>query len=323
MLRYAVARLAQGVVALWVIVSAVFVLGRLSGDAAALMAPADATPEQIDEVRRSLGLDQPLFVQYVSYFRDVAVGDLGESTSFRVPVLDLVLPAMVNTAVLALLGFVIAMVVGIGLGTLAAFRASTRYDLSVRVIAVLGQSIPPFWLGMLLVLLFSVTLGWFPAFANVGPQSYVLPALTLAALPMASIARLTRSAVLEVLARDQTTFQRSKGTGPAVLVVHTLRNASLPVVTMAGIQLGVMFSGTIVIENLFAWPGVGQLAIQAIQARDFALIQGIVIVNTVVFIVLLFLVDLSYGVLDPRVRREGKAALHRDTESEVPQEVSA
>jgi peptide/nickel transport system permease protein len=302
MIRYAGVRLAQGVVALFFVVSVVFVLGRLSGDSAALLAPADATPEQIAEVRQSLGLDRSIFVQYIEYFRNLVLGDFGESTSFRVSVSELVMPAMFNTAKLALVGFAIALVVGIALGTVAAFRAHTPYDLGVRVVSVLGQSVPSFWLGMLLVLLFSVTLGWLPAFGDVGLQSYILPALALAALPMAAIARITRSAVLEILNRDQTLFQRTKGGSTRVLVIHVLRNASLPVVTLAGIQLGVMFSGTIVVENLFAWPGVGQLAIQAIQARDFALIQGIVLVNTIVFIVLLFLVDLSYGVLDPRVR---------------------
>lgn len=318
MIRYAGVRLVQGAVALFSVVSVVFVLGRLSGDSAALLAPADATPEQIAEVRQSLGLDRSIFVQYIEYFRNLIIGDFGESTSFRIPVSELVIPAMVNTAKLALVGFMIALVVGVILGAVAAFRAHTSYDLGVRVVSVLGQSVPSFWLGMLLVLLFSVTLGWLPAFGDVGLQSYILPALALAALPMAAIARITRSAALEILNRDQTLFQRTKGGSTRVLVSHVLRNASLPVVTLAGIQLGVMFSGTIVVENLFAWPGVGQLAIQAIQARDFALIQGIVIVNTIVFIVLLFLVDLSYGFLDPRVRTRSrkKTLIQKSPDSE-------
>ncbi|GGM61986.1 ABC transporter permease [Dactylosporangium sucinum] len=302
MTRYTLSRLLQGLVAMWVIVTIVFFLARLGGDAAALLAPADATPEQIAAIRVSYGFDQPLYLQYVDYLRGIATLDFGQSVSYRQPVADLVVPAMVNTARLALAAFAIALVLGVTFGAIAGVRAGTRYDQAVRGLSVLGQSVPPFWLGMLLVLLFSINLGWLPAFGSEGFTSLILPACALAAFPLASIARLTRSSVLEIVARDQTLFERSKGVGPATLMSHILRNASLPVVTLAGIQLGAMFSGTIVVENLFAWPGVGQLAIQGIQARDFALIQGIVVVNTFVFVALLFVVDLSYGWLDPRVR---------------------
>ncbi|MGY1806181.1 ABC transporter permease [Blastococcus sp. SYSU D00669] len=305
MSRFLVSRLLQALVAMWVVVTIVFFLARLGGDAAALLAPADATPEQIEQVRVQLGLDEPVLIQYLQYLGGLLTGDLGTSTSYRQPVLDLVLPAMYNTARLALTAFVIAVLAGVALGALAGVRAGTGYDRSIRVLAVLGQSVPSFWLGMLLVLLFSVTLGWLPAFGSEGFTSLILPACALAAFPLASIARLTRSSVLEVVGRDQTTFQRSKGVGSGNLLTHVLRSASLPVVTLAGIQLGAMFSGTIVIENLFAWPGVGQLAIQGIAAKDYALIQGIVIVNTFVFVALLFLVDLSYGWLDARVRHSG------------------
>lgn len=308
MFRYTGSRLIQGLIAVWVIITIVFFLARLGGDPAALLAPADATSEQIEAIRVSLGLDQHILVQYVQYLQGIVTGDLGSSTSYRTEVLGLVLPAMVNTAKLALTGFVIALICGLALGSVAGMRANTRYDKSIRLLAVTGQSVPAFFLGMLLVLLFSVNLGWLPAFGSSGLSSLILPAIALAAFPLSAITRLTRSAVLEVVSRDQTLFERSKGVGPAVLMTHVLRNASLPVVTLAGIQLGAMFSSTIVIENLFAWPGVGQLAIQAIQSRDYALIQGIVIVNTLVYVGLLFLVDLSYGWLDPRVRHVNSVA---------------
>jgi peptide/nickel transport system permease protein len=290
---------------MWVIVTIVFFLARMGGDPAALLSPPDATPAQVEQVRTELGLDRPVVAQYGEYLGGILTGDLGDSTSYRQPVSDLVIPAMLNTARLALTGFVIAVLAGVALGALAGVRVGTLYDRAIRIIAVLGQSVPPFWLGMLLVLLFSVTLGWLPAFGSEGLSSLILPAIALAAFPLASIARLTRSSVLEVVGRDQTVFERSKGVGTPTLMAHILRNASLPVVTLAGIQLGAMFSGTIVLENLFAWPGVGQLAIQGIQAKDYGLIQGIVIVNTLVFVGLLFLVDLSYGWLDPRVRGAG------------------
>jgi peptide/nickel transport system permease protein len=309
--RYVVSRLLQGLVAMWVIVTIVFFLARMGGDAAALLAPPDATPQQIEQVRGELGLDDPIVLQYLHYLGNVVTGDLGNSTSYRQPVVDLVMPAMLNTARLALTGFVIALVLGVVFGAIGGMRVGSFYDRSIRVFSVLGQSVPPFFLGMLLVLVFSVNLGWLPAFGSEGVTSLILPACALAAFPLASIARLTRSSVLEVVGRDQTTFERSKGVGSGTLMAHILRNASLPVVTLAGIQLGAMFSGTIVIENLFAWPGVGQLSIQAIQAKDYALIQGIVIVNTFVFVGLLFLVDLSYGWLDPRVRDSGAGSRRR------------
>lgn len=313
MTRYLVSRLLQGLVAMWVVVTIVFFLARLGGDPAALLAPADATPQQIEQVRVSLGLDRPLATQYGEYLGNVLTGDFGDSVSYRQPVSDLVVPAMLNTARLAFTGFMVALLAGVALGALAGMRAGSFFDRVLRLFSVLGQSIPSFWLGMLLVMLFSVSLGWLPAFGDVGLKSLVLPALALAAFPLASLARLTRSAVLEITARDQTVFERSKGVSPLTLTTHILRNAALPVVTLAGIQLGAMFSGTIVIENVFAWPGVGQLAIQAIQAKDYGLIQGIVIVNTFVFVALLFLVDLSYGWLDPRVRHATGGRKRRPT----------
>ena len=319
MLRYVLGRVLQGIAAIFVIVTIVFFLARAGGDAAALLAPADATPAQIEQVRVELGLDRPILSQYGNYLSDVVTGDLGDSTSYRQPVADLVLPAMAQTARLALTGFLLAVLFGVALGAFAGARAGTRSDAVVRFVSVVGQSIPPFWLGMLLVLCFSVNLGWLPAFGYEG-SAIILPAIALAAFPMASIARLTRSSVLEIAGRDQTTFERSKGVSSARLMTHILRNASLPVVTLAGIQLGAMFSGTIVIENLFAWPGVGQLAIQGIQSKDYALIQGIVIVNTLVFVGLLFLVDLSYGWLDPRVRSESRRNVR--TTAKVGEQVS-
>jgi peptide/nickel transport system permease protein len=302
MLHFALRRLLQGVIAAIVLVSVVFFLARLNGDPTALLAPPNAAPAEIDRLRANLGYDRPIPVQYIAFLGDLVRGDLGSSTSFKTSVIDLVLPAMAQTARLALIAFLLALVAGVVLGTLAGMRAQSRTDTTVRVAAVVGQSIPSFWLGMLLILLFSVTLGWLPAFGAIGAASVILPAIALAALPTAAIARMTRSTVIEIYGKDFTLFERSKGVAPSVLLTHIMRNASLPVVTLAGIQLGAMFSQTIVVESLFAWPGVGQLAISAINTKDFALVQGVVIVNTLVFVGLLFVVDMLYGVLDPRVR---------------------
>lgn len=302
MLRFALGRLAQGLIAALVIVSAVFFLARLNGDPATLLAPPDAGPEEIETLRTELGFDRPVLAQYFAFLGDLARGDLGTSTSYHTPVSELVMPAMGQTAQLALVAFLLALLAGVLLGTLAGSRADTRTDTSVRLLAVVGQSIPSFWLGMLLILLFAVTLNWLPAFGADGPSSLILPAVALAALPTAAIARLTRSTVIEVQHKDFTLYERAKGVSPHVLFAHVMRNASLPVVTLAGIQLGAMFSQTIVVENLFAWPGVGRLAIGAIGSKDFALVQGVVVINTLLFVALLFVVDLLYGVLDPRVR---------------------
>lgn len=303
MIRFAAARMAQGIAALWIVVTIVFALARFNSDPAVLLAAPDATPADIEQLRQSLGLDRPVLEQYGTYLLDVARGDFGQSLSFGGPVRDLVATALGNTAQLAVVAFVLAVVLGVTFGLISGMRPGGTADRAIRLTSLIGQSVPPFWLGILLILLFAVHLNVLPAVGNATPSSVVLPAIALGAFPLAAFARLTRSSVIEIMNRDQTLFQRTKGLHPAVLVRHVLRNSSLPVVTLAGIQFGNLISGTIVIEVLFGWPGVGQLAIQAISSSDYALIQGVVIANTAVFIVMLFLVDVSYGLLDPRTRR--------------------
>ena len=303
MLRYASVRLLQALVALFVVVSAVFALGRLSGDPAELLAPPEASTEQVDAIRAGLGLDRPVIVQFGDYLWGILHGDLGDSISFAAPVAELIGKALPNTLILALSAFAFAILVGIPLGMLSGMRAGGKVDAIVRVLSLTGQSVPSFWLGILLIFGFAVVIPVFPASGAASLSSVIMPAFALGAFSLASITRLTRSAVIDILRQDQSMFLRTKGVSAVVFSKHVLRNASLPVVTLAGIQLGTLISGTIVIETLFAWPGIGQMAIQAINNRDYALIQGIVIVNTMVFVALLFLVDLSYGYLDPRVRR--------------------
>lgn len=302
MLRYAAVRLIQGIVVLWIVVTVVFLLGRMSGDIASIVAPPDASAAAVEEIRRSLGLDRPLVVQYGQYIGDLVRGDLGNSFAYRAPVSELIFKALPNTIRLGIVSFAFASFFGITIGLLSAIRPGGLIDSFGKGLALLGQSVPSFWLGIILVSVFAVNLGWLPAFGAGSWKHILLPAVALGAYPLASMARLTRSAVIEVLRKDHTLFQRSKGLAPFVLVTHTMRNAALPVVTLAGIQLGALFSSTVVIETLFAWPGVGQLAIQAINSRDYNVVQGVVLVNTMVFVFLLFLVDLSYGILDPRVR---------------------
>ncbi len=304
--RYILARLGQAVLVLWVVATVVFLLSRASGDVADLLIPQDAPPETKAQIEANLGLDRPLFTQYTSYLADVVRGDLGQSFSYRTEVATLLKTALPKTLQLGAAAFLFAVTFGVSIGVLSALKPGSWFDSLGKGLALLGQSVPSFFLGILLVLFFAVRMGWFPAFGYGIGTNLVLPAVTLGAYPLASLTRLTRSAVIEVLRKDHTLFMRAKGVSMVSLIVHTLRNASLPVVTLAGIQLGAMFSGAVIVETLYAWPGMGQVAIQAINARDYNVVQGVVLVNTTIFVTILLLVDISYGLLDPRVRRRGR-----------------
>jgi peptide/nickel transport system permease protein len=309
MIRFAAARALQAIATVWFVLTVVFALSRATGNPAALLAPPNATSAEISQLRQQLGLNRPLLSQYASYLNQVLHGNLGTSTTYEQPVRSLILTAFQKTAELGAAAFLFALVVGVGLGLIAGMRRGGVIDSIVRFISLLGQSIPSFALGILLILLLGVKLRVLPTSGSAGLSSIVLPAITLGAYPLAAFARLTRSAVIDVVNKDQTVFLRTKGAGPVALVRHVLRNASLPVVTLAGIQLGTLLSGTIVVETVFAWPGVGQLAVQAVFTQDYALIEGVVILNTIVFMILLFLVDISYAALDPRTRRAHGVAL--------------
>lgn len=306
MLRYVLSRLAQAVIVMFVVATAVFGLSRASGNAADLFVPQDATEEIKALTKHNLGLDKSIPAQYVDYMQNLVTGDLGESFSYRRDVRGLIGEALPNTIKLGLAAFAFGTILGVGVGVMSAIKQGTWFDSVGKGLALTGQSVPSFWLGMLLVLAFSVNIRWFPPYGMGGWKNYVLPAVSLGAFSLASLTRLTRSAVIEVLRKDHTLFTRAKGVSSAKLVTHTLRNASLPIVTLAGIQLGTLFSGAVIVETVFAWPGVGQIAIQAISSRDYPLVQGVVLVNTAIFVLLLFLVDISYGLLDPRVRRSGR-----------------
>ncbi|MGF1598352.1 MAG: ABC transporter permease [Acidimicrobiales bacterium] len=306
MLRYVLARLAQAVLVLYIVATVVFLLSRASGNIADLVAPPDAPPETIALIKQNLGLDRPLIVQYGDYMVNLVQGDLGESFAYRRDVTGLIGDALPNTIQLGAAAFAFGATFGIAIGVLSAMRQGSWIDTVGKGLALAGQSIPSFSLAILLVLVFALRLGWLPPFGKGGLSNLILPALALGAYPLASLTRLTRSAVIEVLSRDHTLFERAKGVSTWRLLLHTLRNASLPIVTLAGIQLGQLFSGAVIVENVFAWPGVGQMAIQGINSRDYNVVQGVVLVNTAIFVALLFLVDISYGVLDPRVRRHGR-----------------
>lgn len=306
MLRYTFVRFLQAILVLFVVATVVFLLSRASGNYAELVAPLDAPPETIKQIEKNLGLDKPLINQYVDYMSDLVHGDLGQSFAYRKPVNTLIADALPNTIELGLCAFAFATVFGVAIGVRSAMKPGGWTDHVGKGLALLGQSVPSFWLAILLVLFFSVRLDWFPPFGQGGWQHIVLPAIALGAFALASLVRLTRSAIIEVLRKDHTVFMNAKGVSPRLLIVHTLRNASLPIVTLAGILLGTLFSASVIVETIFAWPGVGQMAIQGINSRDYNVVQGVVLVNTAIFVILLFLVDISYGLLDPRVRRLGR-----------------
>lgn len=285
------------------VVTVVFILMRIvPGDPVRLMVGFDVDQATVDEMRRNLGLDRPIVVQYIDYLGMIVTGDLGESLRSRRPVIDEVTRHFRNTLILALVSIVIAVVVGVLLGIVAAYRRSTLLDNITMVGAVLGISTPSFYLGILLILLFAVTLQWLPAGGAGTPAHIILPALTLAAGSTSIIARMTRSSLLEVLGRDYMRTAVAKGLGPrAVLLLHGLRNALIPTVTVIGLEFGFILGGSVLVETVFSYPGIGQLMISAISTRDFPLVQGAVIFVAIMFIVVNLLTDIIYAILDPRI----------------------
>jgi|SRR5579859_3708710 len=303
MYRYTAQRLVQALIVVLAAVTVVFVMARLSGNPAQLLAPSEASPADIAAISKSLGLDDPMYVQYLRFLSNMARLDFGQSSTFRAPVSELVLHALPYSLVLGAVAFAFASTAGWALGAAAAMNSGRWIDSAARYVALIGQSVPVFWLGILLVLVFAAKLRWLPAFGSGTPEHLILPAIALGLRPLASIARLTRSATLEVLRAEHTLFERSKGVSQVVLLSHLFRNVSLPVITLSGIQLGDLLAGSVVIETLFGWPGIGLLAIQSVGLRDYAVVQAVVMVDTLIYVALNLAIDLSYGWLDPRIRR--------------------
>jgi peptide/nickel transport system permease protein len=279
------------------------ILRVLPGDPAKMMLPEGASAAQVEQLRRQLGLLEPLHVQYAVFLSSIVRGDFGQSFQFRAPARDVVGERIWPTLHLAVAAFSLTVLFGVPAGILAAARHRTLLDYGGIFLAALGQSLPNFWLGIMLILLFGVALGWLPTSGYQGPIYLVLPAVTLAAYPMALVARLTRSSMLEVLGREYIRTARSKGLSErTVILLHGVKNASIPVVTILGLQIGVLLGGAVITESVFAWPGIGKLAVDSIFQRDFPVIQVVLILAAAVFIVINLIVDLLYTVLDPRIR---------------------
>jgi peptide/nickel transport system permease protein len=304
---YIARRALSGLFTLWVVTVAVSLLIHLvPGDPVRIMyAQSQSTgPEQIEAKRHELGLDQPIYVQYLTYIRNVLHGDLGKTIRGEQPVLTLLLLRLPNTILLTAAAMIVAIVVGGSIGFFSAYFRGTWFDTLGMGIAVAGIAMPSFWLGLLLMFFFSVRLGWFPV-GGTGLPSLVLPALTLGLVSAAVLARLMRSSMLDVLAQDYMRTARAKGLSERlVLARHALKNSLIPIITMLGLQVAYMLGGAVVVENVFAWNGVGRLAVQAILQRDFPMIQGFVLIFAVLVISVTLVVDILYAIVDPRIRYE-------------------
>jgi peptide/nickel transport system permease protein len=303
MRQFILRRLIRAVIALWGVVTVVFFTMRLSGDPIALLLPAEAPQSEIIRLRKAMGLEEPLPLQYVYYLRDLSRGDVGTSIRMRLPAMEIALERLPATVELALVSFVLAVIVAIPAGLISASRRNSIWDNVAMGLALVGQSAPTFYIGISLILIFGLNLGLFPISGRGTWQHVILPAVTLGAFAMASIARLTRSAVLEIMRQDFIRTARAKGLNEvAVLVRHNLKNSAIPVITIMGLQFGTLLGGAVVTETVFAWPGIGRLAIEAIRSRDYPIVQSAVLIVASMFVVINFLVDLAYGWLDPRIR---------------------
>lgn len=303
--RYLAVKLAEALLALWGVVTIVFFVSRVLGDPAVLLLPVGADQQEIDALQVSLGLDRPILEQYALSMFAMLRGDFGISFQHSRPAMDVVLERMPATIELAGTALLFGTLIGSAAGAVAALKRGTISELVVMIAALLGQATPVFWLGIMLILVFSVDLGWLPTGGSGTIAHLVLPGLTLAVFVSASIARLLRSSLLDIMREDYVRTARAKGLMPrTVFFWHIARNALIPVVTMIGIIAGELLGGSVVIETVFAWPGVGRIIMQAIQAQDFPVIQAGVALVAAIFILINLLVDLLYGMLDPRISRQ-------------------
>ncbi|CAN5131390.1 ABC transporter permease [soil metagenome] len=304
MLGFVIRRFLRGVITLWLVVTVVFFGLRISGDPVTLMLGFEASPEAIERMREKLGLNDGVGVQYLRYLQLIGQGDFGDSIREPRPVTQVVFDRLPATLELALAAILIAVVVGIPVGVFAALHRNSLIDRGLMSFAFLGQSAPNFFVGILLILCFSLWLQVLPSAGRGGWQHLIMPALTLSTYGMASLARLTRSSILEVLGADYVRTARAKGLRESrVLAGHILRNAALPIVTIFGLQVGLAISGAVITETVFAWPGMGRLAANAVFRRDYPVIQFIVLLIAASVVIVNFAIDIFYGLIDPRIRQ--------------------
>ena len=304
MLQYVIKRLLSTIpVLIGISLLLFFMLRMLPGDPAQVLAGQMATPDEVELIRHQLGLDRPVHVQYAFFLGRLARFDLGRSARTQNPVTEEIWARLPNTMLLAVVAITLACLFGIPAGIISAVRPYTWIDYVVTSTAIFGISMPVFWLGLMLVVVFAVWLQWLPAGGTGSWRHVILPSFTLAAFVVAFIARMTRSSMIEVLSQDYTTTARSKGLKEQVVVIkHALKNALIPIITVIGLQFGMLLGGAVLTETVFAWPGVGRLIVDSILARDYPVIQGAILVFGLLYILVNLVVDLLYAYVDPRIR---------------------
>ncbi len=305
MKRYLVMRAGYSLLSIVLLSVIIFFFVRVTGDPAVLLVEPGASKADLEAVREQLGLDKSLAVQYVTFVSDMLRGDFGKSFYYRSPVLELYMQRLPNSLLLAAAAMVFSLVIGIPSGILAAVRLGGWWDRVGKVFALLGLSLPAFWVGLLLILFFSVHLGWLPSSGSGTVWHVLMPAFSLGWVFAAAHMRLTRSSMLEVLGSEYVKLARLKGLPEALVIAkHAFKNALIPVLTLAGINLVIMVNVAIVVETVFAWPGVGRLLFEGISFRDFPVVQATVILGGVMIVVVNLIVDVLYAVIDPRIRYE-------------------
>jgi peptide/nickel transport system permease protein len=299
-------RLGQVLVTLFGVITLIFFVQRLTGDPTFLLVPETATQADIDALRHTLGLDRPLFVQYLSFLQQIASFDLGRSVVQNVPVSTIIASRLPYTLQLAAGALTVACGLGIPVGiVLALYRQSAAARMLAGLVFA-AQSMPTFWSGIMLIMLFAVTLGWLPPSSVGGFENLIMPSVALGLLSMATFARITRTAILDELTRDYVRSARARGASTGRLLVrHLARNAAIPVITVAAIEISNLLAGAVIVETVFAWPGLGQVTVQSILSRDFMVVQGVVLMGAFVTIALNLLADILYSAVDPRIRLDG------------------
>ncbi len=304
MQRYIMGRLAQGIITLLVLSLVVFLAVRLSGDPALFLLPVEATSqEDYEQMKKNLGLDKPLYVQYAIFMGNLARGRFGDSIIDRRPAREALLERLPATIQLAAAGMVLATVLGIPLGVLSAIKRDSLFDQTAKFFAIIGMATPAFWIAIMGILVFGALLKWLPTYGRGGPEHFILPSVVLSWSIMAGMVRLGRSSMLEILDSEFVRFARVKGLGERlVLWKHALRNALIPLLTFSGLSLAGLLNGTIVVEVVFAWPGIGRLLLEGVVRRDIPVVQATILASAFFYIVMSLVVDILYAYVDPRIR---------------------
>jgi peptide/nickel transport system permease protein len=303
MLGYSFRRVLQGLVSIVGASVVIFIVSRLTGDPIVLLLPTEAPPALIEQIRRDMGLAEPLWRQYLIFADKALHGDFGNSYRWQMPALDLVLDRLPATVELALAALAFSVLLAVPFGVLSAVHRGSWIDTLGKGFAMLGQAMPNFWVGLLMILVFAIQLDLLPAYGRGGPANIVMPAIALGWYPVAAQTRIVRSAMLDVLDSDYIRMGRAVGASEGVLVwKYALRNAAIPLMTMLGVYFAAMLGGAFVVETVFAWPGVGRTVVEAVFSRDFPVVQVGVLLTSILFVVSNLLVDLSYGLIDPRIR---------------------